>query len=105
MITQTIIWLKSGTGARQNSVCVTRRLGLISGWRKEVFWEWEPALLVCLHLPIHPYNKPPEAQRGAVTCPRSHSTLRCQASALLRITFPVLVLSREKSLLCCFLAV
>lgn len=93
---------KVGQGPAK-TLCVTSRLGLTSRWSREVFWEWKPAFLVMTlsastFPSIFPYNEPPEAHRGAGTCPRSHSTLRCQASALLRTILPVLVLSREGSL-------
>lgn len=57
---------------RTQSLCITRRLGLVSGWRKEVAWEWEPVLLlVTLSASAFPYmllyNEPPETQRGAAT--------------------------------------
>lgn len=73
-------------------------------------WEWDTALLLMtLSASTFPhmllYNEPPEAQRGAANCPGSHSTLRCQASAPLRTTLPVLAPSREESRLCRLLAV
>lgn len=111
MIAQTIIWLQSGTGAAETQCIYPGGWALTwveegNGLKMEAIPLFHDP--VCLHLPIQPsfpYNEPPEAQRGTVTCPRSHSTLRDQASATLRTTSPILVLFREESLLCCFLAV